>query len=279
MGQATIATSDPSSAIAGSVSSSTPAGSSSFASPLEPVSTDDLLAQLAGDEIDRLLADAEIERPPIDAAELPRSGRLPQDASDPRYDPPAPLTAPIPSTPSIPPAPTAAMDPPYMPSDAPTDDGPAAEIASSMPGGAPAAQDVEEVLAPALAAETAATLTGRPIADVADDSTETGDSPPRHSVPTARRDAVDSTQTASAPPPPSITDADLAELDARPMSIVEESDADTSSAPASIPLLLRPLLWLSAPCPRPLRGILGKVAILTLINSLGLLAYVWVKRH
>jgi hypothetical protein len=65
------------------------------------------------------------------------------------------------------------------------------------------------------------------------------------------------------------------------------SAADTAGAhveaelvldePQPLPLLLRPLEWLNAPlasCPEATREMLGKVAIVTLVNAIAVLAYV-----
>jgi hypothetical protein len=51
--------------------------------------------------------------------------------------------------------------------------------------------------------------------------------------------------------------------------------------PTVLPLYLRPLEWLSAPleaCPETLREVIGKVAIVTLVNALAVLAYVLLLR-
>jgi hypothetical protein len=55
--------------------------------------------------------------------------------------------------------------------------------------------------------------------------------------------------------------------------VVEAPVADSDS----LPFPLRPLEWLSAPleaCPESLREVIGKVAIVTLVNAVAVLAYV-----
>jgi hypothetical protein len=52
--------------------------------------------------------------------------------------------------------------------------------------------------------------------------------------------------------------------------------------PQPIPLLIRPLIWINAPfafLPEPARSLLGKAAVLTLINASALLVYVALFRH
>jgi hypothetical protein len=47
--------------------------------------------------------------------------------------------------------------------------------------------------------------------------------------------------------------------------------------PSALPLYLKPLEWLNAPlqaCPETLREVIGKVAIVTLVNAVAVLAYV-----
>jgi hypothetical protein len=50
-----------------------------------------------------------------------------------------------------------------------------------------------------------------------------------------------------------------------------------------LPLYLRPLEWLSAPldaCPENVRDVIGKVAILTTVNAVSVLIYVFLfRRH
>jgi hypothetical protein len=51
---------------------------------------------------------------------------------------------------------------------------------------------------------------------------------------------------------------------------------------APLPIYLRPLEWLNAPlasCPERLRETLGKVAIVTLVNAIAVLAYVLMFRR
>ena len=57
----------------------------------------------------------------------------------------------------------------------------------------------------------------------------------------------------------------------------DEAHAATCEESDALPILLRPLVWLSAPleaCPESLREVVGKVAIVTLVNAVAVLAYV-----
>lgn len=66
-------------------------------------------------------------------------------------------------------------------------------------------------------------------------------------------------------------------------SITAARGADSDDEDRPLPLWLKPLEWLNAPlaaCPESLRDALGKVGILTLVNSLAIIAYVLLfRRH
>jgi hypothetical protein len=87
-------------------------------------------------------------------------------------------------------------------------------------------------------------------------------------------DAVLATAAATPPTPP-------AEQAALSESMSDHPETDNSPpielGTSRIPLFLRPLEWLSAPLdpwPDQLRDALGKIGLLTLVNALGVLAYV-----
>jgi hypothetical protein len=105
-------------------------------------------------------------------------------------------------------------------------------------------------------------------------------------------------ESAAAPVPPIDLDAVLetavADHNAAAERTALHGDAFAASQPVDhspqidlgaeprIPLLLRPLEWLSSPLdpwPDQLRDILGKVGLMTLINALAVLAYVLVVRR
>lgn len=113
-------------------------------------------------------------------------------------------------------------------------------------------------------------------------------------------DAVAASQPASPAAPASTADLDavLETAAAHPTAVVQttvpapvEPAAPIDDSPKielgdpvrGLPLLLRPLQWLSAPLdpwPDQLRDILGKVGLMTLFNALAVLAYVLLfRRH
>ncbi len=68
-----------------------------------------------------------------------------------------------------------------------------------------------------------------------------------------------------------------------PEVIDNSPQIELGDSPHRVPLILRPLEWLSSPLdpwPDQLREILGKIGLMTLINALAVLAYVLlVRRH
>jgi hypothetical protein len=70
--------------------------------------------------------------------------------------------------------------------------------------------------------------------------------------------------------------------DAQPIALeFPEVDPPTGNADGSLPFYLKPLEWLNAPldaCPEAVRGVVGKVALLTLFNAAAVLVYVIVFR-
>ena len=213
-------------------------------------STDELLSQLAGEEIDRLLAEADGLRP---------EGGPPVAASAPVHiAPPAVPEAEVPeeephavfSAPPVAPAPASAPDV-AAPEDAPAaaaqteaDLDVTAELDALFT--AATAKDDEETAA----AEAAAAAALR----VADPDAETG----------AEERAALTTVAAAASQAAAATPA------------AEPADD------APLPFYLRPLEWLNAPLavlPPTMRDLIGKAAILTLLNAASILAYVMFVRR
>lgn len=214
--------------------------------PLAPqspnaASTDELLAQLAGEEIDRLLAEADSEL-----------------AGDAKPSSAAVSTAPaaVVSTPAAEKSPTGAASPPATLS-AELDDlfaqltvGSAADIAVPTPTTRPPA---------ALTTVTPAAVPGTEVAASA--------------VPTAEDQAT--------------TAAERGALSAPDIPPAPTAPQTGSQSPANgdelLPLYLRPLEWINAPlaaCPEHVRDAIGKIAILTTINALSILAYLlFLRKH
>jgi hypothetical protein len=68
----------------------------------------------------------------------------------------------------------------------------------------------------------------------------------------------------------------------KPSTPVQATATETADDDAPLPLFLRPLEWLNAPLsilPESVREIVGKVAIVTLLNAAAILAYVLVVRR
>lgn len=66
-----------------------------------------------------------------------------------------------------------------------------------------------------------------------------------------------------------------------PLAVADDDPFFDEDDNAAVPLLLRPLVWLNAPLnllPDPLRNAVGKVALITLFNALGVLTYVLIFR-
>jgi hypothetical protein len=212
-------------------------------------STDELLSQLAGEEIDRLLAEADGLRP---------EGGPPVAASAPVHiAPPAVPEAEVPEEEphavfSAPPAASATALEAAAPVDAPAaarqteaDLDVTAELDALFT--AATAKDEEE----AAAAEAAAVAV--PASRVVDPDAETG----------AEERAALTTVAAAASQAAAVPAAEPAE-------------------DAPLPFYLRPLEWLNAPLailPPTVRDLIGKAAIVTLLNAAAILAYVMLVRR
>ena len=160
-----------------------------------------------------------------------------------------------------PPPPTAA---------APTHPPAAAPPAAASPATPPAAAQPAPVKSPAVAAIPAPAVSSieasidEILADTATAATEEDDEPPHASVHAPG-------STAAASKPVALTEAVARRLDPEPR-------------PPRVGLLVKPLLWLNAPVanlPEPARELIGKVALVTLMNAVAVLAYVliFVRHH
>ena len=266
--------------------------------PLESASqplgnADDLLAQLAGEEVDRLLAEADAEgkrqpkpgeaRRTTDAATEPPpapehaiqdqlDALFTEIASDqPKSEPPS-VTAPLAPAP---PAPARETSPPAVTPIAPMPFGP---ITSKLPDDI----DANEVMA-AILGDVGATAPAPPLPP-----------PPveQPAFPTAPRPAPVQTNILSAPV--AAAPRELATTTAERDALALSDPADELPGPGELqaltgpieddrplPAYLKPLEWMNAPLemlPPTLRDVLGQVAILTLVNAIAVLIYVFVFR-
>lgn len=216
-------------------------------------SADDLLSQLAGDEIDRLLSEADVEKPADEVAHPPIDPAL--------HDAPA---SPVADATVVASAAEPAKDPASAKENvsAQLDDlfdqlqsSAADEViaAAAKPESAPAPGSVTQ--AATVVAETKSPPASQPVAEKA----------------SAVSDAVTPAES-------------KALIDATP--VVEADDASTVDEDApidmkSVPLMLKPLVWINAPllaCSASVRRNVGKVAIVTMLNAIAVLAYVIVTK-
>jgi hypothetical protein len=206
--------------------------------------SDDLLAQMAGQEIDRLLAESEGDAAPKAAVEFSAEIPEPEPPAAPAAAPPVPAqTSAEPTNPE--PTSTAQT------STEPTSPAPAGvartEVARAGPAGKKsaaedlAAEDLNAVLATA----------------------------------TAERDALRDIPKTNSP--------------LGPLAAAVEGNLKNQSPEIDLPpepwwgLLLRPLIWINSPLdawPDAVRDAIGKVAVITLLNSVAVIAYVLIfRRH
>lgn len=232
---------------------------------------DDLLAQLAGEEIDRLLAEAEIERP-AKAVEV----MVPPGAVNVAADEPVVVEMKPQKTAAQAPG---AGDPEKLSSE---------NEALSPPAGISEA-GVEE-----LDARVAQELNNL-FSELNSDNAGTGsaaESPAE--VEAAEMEAAVAVE-AMGPSIPAAPSDPMAQAQALEQQLLSKTLMDALGGPEVIEsapsrmktlgfsLLLKPLEWANAPlaaCSDTVRGALGKVAILTLINALAILLYVvFLRKH
>lgn len=252
--------------------------------------TDDLLAQIAGDEIDRLIAESQDERGPS----APRGGQ----PAPPREVTPAlsadfaasvPAAALVPAAASAPAAPqdicAAALAPPVMPVDG------ADHAVDTTPAGDEDADDTADAPATLSPAALEADAELDKLLDEMSQA-ERGVAQPNPAPTPAATSAAAPPASAGAPAAQPAPDAELLmssqEREALKLAAIDaETDAaeaddaavaaaaQAESAPRPLPVAV--LEMINAPLsfiPDGLRDVLGKVAILTLVNSLAVLVYV-----
>jgi hypothetical protein len=206
-------------------------------------SADDLLSQLAGEEIDRLLAESHTE---TEAAPL----------ADDVPDVPLRAARRAPEDPVLPDLPALARDA--------TQEVVQKSDEQAVPDSVGAGEEVTpaRVIAP-LPAEAPAAVSDSPAASGAEPNIP----------PSGAADLVITE--------PAIAAAERAALGEPPLT--ESSSPSDDNSRDSLPLYLKPLEWLNAPlmaAPLTVREIIGKVAIVTLVNALAVLLYVLMfRRH
>jgi hypothetical protein len=235
------------------------------AAPATPAAADDLLAQLANDEIDRLLAEAEFE-PEKHGKPAPAANAPPRSpAVDAAFDAalkgaagsqpsPQAQTLPVVANAPAPPAPSTLSQQMQQVFAGTTPVTAAAPDVIDVPGVAKIvdAKVIDTQLAPSGPAKLAnnAELTPVVVAPV-DGGTSL-----------AERDGLRA--------------GEIEALTADPLGELDEPESE-----ARVPLVLKPLVWINAPfaaVPEGAREALGKVAIVTLVNAIGVLAYVLIFR-
>jgi hypothetical protein len=260
-----------------------------------PENADDLLAQLASEEVDRLLSEA--DEAPIGSIEFSTSDAAAPDAASPSSDAgeaslnelfneldddQIPTLAedvpPPPSAPQVvvaPPAAAAPLDTPGLTAMRQQADAPAPDAASSVPASA----------ADALAAEMeederahAAALRRM----------KQGETTPPLPTPDAAPVPPPSSEAPAVPAPAPVATAAPAPDQAAPttattaITIDPQALEDSGPAEPGVPLLVCVLEWINAPLDglsESLRGAIGKVALVTTFNALGVLLYVLFFRH
>lgn len=268
--------------------------------PLESVASqplgnaDDLLAQLAGEEVDRLLAEADAE-----GRQQPKPGEARRAA-----DVPADLAAAV----TAPPPEAAVQDQLDALFSEITTESPTSELPADFEppaDAAPTAAAKREPVAP-IAPVPFSPITSELPDDI--DANEVmaailGDvgsiTPAPMALPPVEPQAI-LTTPAPAPTPASsgaIVPARFAELETSPaerQGLAVPNPADELPGPGELELLsapveddmplpayLKPLEWINAPLdmlPSTFRDVLGQIAILTLVNAIAVLIYVFVFR-
>jgi hypothetical protein len=272
--------------------------------------TDDLLAQLAGEEIDRLIAESDNDSTPATAADRAPRAVTPANANG-QADKPKERRpqAKAPSNPAISPAvgqvpADAPKAPPALAAqDAPAEAAPEVDLGAGIDAlfsqlklddpvvesAAVTASSVEQrASAPApVSPKSSAQPVAKPVIEmdeadilaaniVADEA--------MHAISSAPAVAPDSAE-------PAMAEADLADLEAAAEKnelsapiLHEESDRDETQSHADRPasFLVRLLELFNAPmsaCPESVRESVGKIAVITLVNAVAVLAYVLIFRR
>jgi ribonuclease E len=258
--------------------------------------TDDLLAQLAGDEIDRLLAEADLEQ----KASAAKSSQPPANPD------PVQSTTPPASANSTAVATTSTSDSPAPQPAASSAASADAELAASSPSDdeldallSKIEESAPKVVPPKPAAVTAAPASAEPDSEtksLLDRVPEVLAQFPSQAQAasaevTAGNSPIDAAAIAASSTvvPADGTDGVMSAAERDALKIVELAEADAPEVDASAdvgPGRLAPLIKLleilNAPLsfvPDALRDTLGKVAIVTLVNSVAVLIYVLLVRH
>jgi ribosomal protein L12E/L44/L45/RPP1/RPP2 len=242
---------------------------------------DDLLAQLAGEDIDKLLAEAEVEAAPAAAA-----AAAPAESAKADPAPPPPASEPAVTADEelaknldelfedikkeeTPPAPASPAGSP-------------AAVATADPGPAAAAMESEPSLPPvgdpAARPETDMAQTAAPPADpsaepsAADAAAQTPPGAGDVAVPAAApiKQAYDTPQAGSGGEQPA------AQSEASSAAAAKSADEDR------LPFYIRFLEFLNSPLDAfsdPMREIIGKIALVTLLNSIAVIGYVLLFRR
>lgn len=213
--------------------------------------TDDLLAQMAGEEIERLLAEAD------DAPPAPPQSAAP--AAPPAVQPSA-------KTPVAPPAVSSLLEPPVAnaPKRAPT-----SPVAVAAPAPSPATDADLDALFTQLGSTSPAS------------HATTAPAPPAN--PPAPADAEPSAAEALAQEmlEDAATSGPATALTAHVSAAAPQPPPPAREASDSVPIYLKLLGLISAPLdayPDHVRDVIGKVAILTTVNAISVLAYVLIFR-
>ncbi len=247
--------------------------------PASVSGTDDLLAQLAGDEIDRLLAEADVER-----------GGAPASQADSQRQP-EPVASRVPAAAPTAPTPVVESAVPFDAASALANDDeldkllnelnkplpkPAAEPAAVEPPKKSLTDQVPAVLAQL--GETPAPIDAAP--DAA--PTPAAEVPPLENVmSSAEREALSLSNLEAATAAAEQEDAAAAAVAAATTEAKTET-AELLAASGRPNLAVRILELMNAPLsfiPDGVRDMLGKAAIVTLVNALAVLIYVALVRH
>jgi hypothetical protein len=216
---------------------------------------DDLLAQMAGEEIDRLLAEAEKDiAPPPD----------PQPISSIADDNP-------------PPHESAPAGPEAFEIKREETEG-LSNLLDDLLKDAPP-EEAAPVAVPAAPAEQTASIESNEIEDI-DETLAAEHAALLAPVEAAAPEEKAIANSAASPVP---APAALAAAAEEPRSASEPAAVSSDEAGESLPVWLAPLEWINAPladCSNIWRELIGKVAILTAINALAVIAYVtFIRRH
>jgi hypothetical protein len=261
--------------------------------------TDDLLAQLAGDEIDRLLAEADVEQRSTPTPAGPTAAAVadaPTSAASSAPSTPGtsvaePLAAPAVANASAPSAAAPATAQSPVPADDELDallnklnDGGSASLGSTAapPDGTAAAVDgdkslidrVPEILAQFPAAPTSPGASSYAVPATPAAAAVTPGTIAASTSAAILAEATDGVMSAA--------ERDALKIGEFPDDVDASPGAKAESASSRLAPVIKLLEWINAPLsfvPDALRDTLGKVAIVTLVNSIAVLIYVMFVRH